>query len=83
MKQDKKGDFMEKILNYTVWFYSAKGGNLTQVPNTGQMTAREANSLAHDLRINNMGRMQLAVYRGNDLCSCFALSDSMKPVITV
>jgi len=71
------------VKNYTVWFYSAKGGSCNQVPSTGRMTAKEANLLAEDLRRNNSGKLQVGIYRGNELCSCFGLSDSMKPLITI
>lgn len=68
---------------YTVWAYSQKSGNITQVPGTQKMTRHEANELAHDLRLENIGRQQFAVYRGKEMRSCFALSENMKPMVTV
>ena len=72
-----------QIKNYTVYFYSTKGGIMNQVPNTSRMTRNDANTLARDLRLNHSGKQQVAVYRYNELVSCFGMSDNMKPVITI
>lgn len=68
--------------NYTLWFFSMTKNIYSQIPGTGKMTRREANTLAKKLRQDNSGKMQVAVYRGKELRSCFGYSDNNKVMIT-
>jgi hypothetical protein len=89
MRYDIPGVFsLERITNmipkkYTVWFYTAKSGNITQAPNTGLLTKREANALARKLRNENSRLFQVAVYSGNKMKSCYGLSENLKPLVTI
>lgn len=71
------------FLNYTVWLVSVTKKIYSQVPGTGSMSRKDANSTAKKLRMENSGKIQIAVYRGKEMRSCFGYSENSKVMVTM